>query len=555
MLTYIIQIVLFQILFLAVYDFFLSKETFHKYNRWYLLGTPILSFVLPLIKIPTFQKAMPEEIMIFLPEIMLSPQKVIEQTTFYADGSFDYVSLLFWIGVAIFTIIFLIKLFKIVGLILKNETIKTHFYNLVLLPKHNNAFSFFNYIFLGKEIPTEKKDAIIEHELIHATQKHSIDLLFFELLKIVMWFNPMIYFYQRRITLLHEYISDAAIIKTTEKQTYFNTLLNQTFQVENISFVNQFYKHSFIKKRIIMMTKNKSNQFRKAKYLLLLPLLASMLIYTSCETNDIIEEVPVDQKEKNLNTKQSKKLPASMLKEVVVGDKNGVIEVSTNDKLSSSVRLFVAKNFNAQVSKSLNLSNDNFKIYSVFTVNKKGEIENVRVRAPHPELKKETERVLAILPKLAPIKKDGKIVSMTFTLPISSFVGSVKNNSKNNDPYYVNDVPFAIIENVPVFPGCKGTRKEKSDCLNSSIKKSVITNFNTNLSKGLNLSTGKKKIWIVFRIDEDGNVTEINARAPHPELKKEAIRVASLLPKMIPGKQRGKAVGMKYAFPISFNVE
>ena len=303
------------------------------------------------------------------------------------------------------------------------------------------------------------------------------------------------------------------------------------------------------------MTKNKSNQFRKAKYLLLLPLLASMLIYTSCETNDIIEEVPVDQKEKNLNTKQSKKLPASMLKEVVVGDKNGVIEVSTNDKLSSSVRLFVAKNFNAQVSKSLNLSNDNFKIYSVFTVNKKGEIENVRVRAPHPELKKETERVLAILPKLAPIKKDGKIVSMTFTLPISSFVGSVKNNSKNNDPYYVNDVPFAIIEEVPVFPGCTGTRKEKSDCLNSSIRKVIVRNFNGDLSKTLNLSKGKKKIWIVFRIDEDGNVTEINARAPHPELKKEAIRVASLLPKMIPGKQRGKAVGMKYTLPISFNVE
>ena len=60
MITYIIQVVLFQILFLAVYDFFLSKETFHNYNRWYLLGTPVVSFVLPLIKIPTFQNTVPK---------------------------------------------------------------------------------------------------------------------------------------------------------------------------------------------------------------------------------------------------------------------------------------------------------------------------------------------------------------------------------------------------------------------------------------------------------------------------------------------------------------
>lgn len=550
MINYILQIILFQILFLAVYDFFLSKETFHTHNRWYLLGTPILSFVLPLIKIPTFQKAMPQEIMILLPEVMLSPQKVIEKTTFYTDGSINYLNLLFWIGVVFFTSVFLIKLSRIIQLITQNETIIKHFYKLVLLPKQNNAFSFFNYIFLGQNIPKEKQEAIIEHELIHATEKHSLDLLFFELLKIVMWFNPMIYFYQKRITLLHEYISDEAIIKTTEKQHYFNTLLNQTFQVENISFVNQFYKHSLIKKRIIMMTKNKSNQVRKAKYLLLLPLLASMLIYTSCETNQI-EEVLNNQVE---DTKTLEKLPSSMLKEVIVGNKNQIMEVSMDDKLSSTVRLSIAKNFNADISKELNLSDDKFKIYTVFTVNAKGEIENVRIRAPHPKLKVETERVLSMLPKLVPAKKDGKYVAMTYTLPISYNVGYVKNNPKavNSEN---RDVPFAIIENVPVFPGCTGTREEKADCLNSEIQKFVARNFNGEISKDLGLSKGKKKIWVQFRINEEGKITQINARAPHPKLKEEAERVAGLLPKMVSGKQRGKAVGMRYTLPISLNVQ
>ena len=119
----------------------------------------------------------------------------------------------------------------------------------------------------------------------------------------------------------------------------------------------------------------------------------------------------------------------------------------------------------------------------------------------------------------------------------------------------VEDVPFAIIEEVPVFPGCKGTRAEKSKCLNAKIKKHVSRRFNGDLAGELGLSPGKKKIWVVFRIDPKGNITEINARAPHPRLKKEAIRVAKTLPKMIPGKQRGVPVGMKYTLPISFNVE
>ena len=119
----------------------------------------------------------------------------------------------------------------------------------------------------------------------------------------------------------------------------------------------------------------------------------------------------------------------------------------------------------------------------------------------------------------------------------------------------VEDVPFAIIEEVPVFPGCTGTRQQKSDCLNDKIKKHVTRKFNGDLAGELGLSPGKKKIWVVFRIDPKGNITEINARAPHPKLKDEAIRVTKTLPKMTPGKQRGVPVGMKYTLPIVFSVE
>jgi beta-lactamase regulating signal transducer with metallopeptidase domain len=216
-----------------------------------------------------------------LPEIFLSPEKVIqkaiEKTTFYE--SVNYITVLFWIGVCLFSILFLIKLIKIINLIRTYEVVKQQDFTLILIPNQAKAFSFFNYIFLGKEIPASQQEKIIQHELVHSKQKHSLDLLMFEFLKIVMWFNPMIYFYQQRITLVHEYISDAIVAKSETKETYINNLLSNFFQVENIAFINQFYKPTFIKKRIMMMTKNKSKKMNQLKYLVLIPVLGSMLFY------------------------------------------------------------------------------------------------------------------------------------------------------------------------------------------------------------------------------------------------------------------------------------
>jgi hypothetical protein len=351
-----------------------------------------------------------------------------------------------------FTLIFSLKLLKILRLIVKNESIKKSFFRLVYIHKQSKAFSFFNFIFLGKDIPKEQQEDIIKHEMVHAKQKHSLDLLFFELLRIVMWFNPMIYFYQNRITLVHEYISYAEVIKTTQKKLYFNKLLSQTFEVENISFVNQFYKHSLIKKRITMMTKNKSKQIKKVKYLLLLPMLVSMLVYTSCNVDETLNEKDI-------------------------------------------------------------------------------EIENLQKSIEDLKVKNQKQHEL-----IAALKSNGDLFEKNYTLG--------------------DDVPYAIIEEVPVFPGCKGTRAEKAACLNMKIKKFVVKNFNGNeLSKKIGLSKGKKKIWTIFRIDKEGNVVDVRARAPHPKLKEEAERIARMLPKMVPGKQRGKPVGMKYTLPISFVVE
>lgn len=121
----------------------------------------------------------------------------------------------------------------------------------------------------------------------------------------------------------------------------------------------------------------------------------------------------------------------------------------------------------------------------------------------------------------------------------------------------IADVPFAVIENVPVYPGCEsaGNNEAKKKCMSEKIQKFVQKKFNNELANDLGLDAGRQRISVQFKIDRTGNVVGVRARAPHPRLEQEAIKVVQQLPKMTPGKQRGKAVGVLYALPIVFEVQ
>src|SRR5690606_13049893 len=118
------------------------------------------------------------------------------------------------------------------------------------------------------------------------------------------------------------------------------------------------------------------------------------------------------------------------------------------------------------------------------------------------------------------------------------------------------EVPFAVIENVPVFPGCEKEKSNaaKKQCMSDKIQQIVSKNFNTELAGELGLS-GQMRINVIFKIDKNGNITNVQARAPHPGLEKEAKRVISKIPQMQPGKQRGKSVVVPYSLPILFKVQ
>ncbi len=117
------------------------------------------------------------------------------------------------------------------------------------------------------------------------------------------------------------------------------------------------------------------------------------------------------------------------------------------------------------------------------------------------------------------------------------------------------DIPFAIIEEPPVYPGCKGTKEEKKKCLQKKITQHVSKNYNTDLPQELGLAPGKLKVYVVFKIDKTGKITNARARGPHARLEKEALRVVNMLPQLTPGKQRGVPVGVSYTLPITLWVQ
>lgn len=120
----------------------------------------------------------------------------------------------------------------------------------------------------------------------------------------------------------------------------------------------------------------------------------------------------------------------------------------------------------------------------------------------------------------------------------------------------IEEVPFAVIENVPIYPGCERekTNDAKKQCMSDKVSAFIQRKFNAELAGDLGLS-GMQRIMVQFKIDPTGKVSDVRARAPHPRLEREAISVVQSLPNMTPGKQRGKAVAVLYSLPIIFDVQ
>tara|TARA_R110002096_G_scaffold431902_2_gene647762 strand:+ start:778 stop:2733 length:1956 start_codon:yes stop_codon:yes gene_type:complete len=509
---YIIQTIAFQLFFLLIYDVFFKKETFFNWNRFYLIFTAILSIVLPFIKIESFKSVVPERYIVSLPEVILGQTASNTNAPILLDAvvignSISYWYMAFYFGVTIAAIIFLFKLIKIGVLIFKNPKTNLGKLTLVKLINSSAAFSFFRYVFLGEFLKDNEKEAILKHEIIHVKQLHSIDLLFFEVLRIIFWFNPLVYMYQNRITALHEFIADAEAVKHEGKTKYYQSLLSQVFDTQKISFINPFFKQSLIKKRIVMLQKSKSKQIHLLKYALLIPIVVGMLVYTSAEGQE------------KVNTEQNEILDLNQYSYTL---KKGEKLIGEKKKIHEKYEAFLKANQD-YVSWSRINHESNIISYSVHSIKEKVPLSFSRSEVRFPD-------------------GSGYITYFNFSKSVEEEITDV-------------EVPFMAVDKVPIFPSCEGLiyNSDKRDCMSQNISRHVNINFNTKLATELGLK-GKQRINVLFKIDKEGNITGIRARAPHPGLEEEAIRVIKTLPKMIPGEHKGEKVNVPYSLPIIFQV-
>jgi hypothetical protein len=400
---------------------------------------------------------------------------------------------------------------------------------------------------------------------------------------------------------LHEYIADEKAVKEQNKAEYYNKLLAHVFETQQFSFVNPFFKQSLIKKRILMLSRTKSKQIHSFKYALLIPLVFIMLMYTSAyaqeKTETIVETIQTE--DSNLSDKElRKKYYNKILKmtdngasfmeihEFTMPDLDKYISSKTNYYKFAAYMQYIfdasdkrkeenQDDFNKEIGISESIKSNINRTYEEYLAWKQTDeakeiwennIGNGVLRLLVDDAGNMTEAEIEKMNhKLDMIERDSNFNKLI----ISSLDGRSKiilENPKSPTAIVEEveleniensiEVPFAVIEQVPVMLGCQNltSNDERKACMSKNITKHVNDNFNTDIAKKIGL-TGRQRISVIFKIDTQGEVIDVRARAAHPELEIEAKRVIKLLPQFKPGVQKGQVVTVPYSLPILFQVD
>ena len=281
--TYIYKMIALSAIFILLYFVFLEKEKNHHFKRFYLLISALFSILVPLISINYGAIEVVENINPNNSELMILPEtKLVESSIFTTEN------LLWAIYILGFSILFLKfswGIFKLIKEIKFSEKIKQDHYQFILKQNKFTPYSFWNAIFLNKSDFLEGKIdyKIILHEKAHVNQKHSIDVIFIEIMLCVFWFNPAFYFYRKAIVTNHEFLADEVVLSQNNDIISYQKLILDELISEKILFTHPFNLHN-TKKRIVMMT-NKLTKIAKLKSYLTLPI--SALLFFA-----FVEKVP-----------------------------------------------------------------------------------------------------------------------------------------------------------------------------------------------------------------------------------------------------------------------
>ena len=314
MIPYILKAILFSALLFLVYALVMEKEKMHRFKRFYLLASIALPFIVPIIPIPTVSIIPQLPVAINLSAISPASSEIPASITSYnitdgdkpanntqntlpqpasVSGSQEIWFIIFAISYLMVTLVMIIRFIKntisIYLTVKSNRSVTNHEGTLVLTKEKRIPHSFLKYIFVNRE---DYENGLIEkeilrHEYTHVSQKHSLDILFVELIMTFAWINPLLFFYQKAIRLNHEFLADQAVIEEySDTQKYQYLLFEKTRLINSLSLSSPF-NYLLTKKRIMMMSRKASPGIAILKQIAIIPFIAvTGLLFTAKGSNE-----------------------------------------------------------------------------------------------------------------------------------------------------------------------------------------------------------------------------------------------------------------------------
>ncbi|MCF0056006.1 M56 family metallopeptidase [Dyadobacter sp. CY356] len=478
-LIYLAKVNLFWIILYACFWLFFRRQTFFFLNRSYLLGSLFLAMFLPLIKIPeTATKEIPPVVYsISLNPVLPNESQISSQ---YMDWSL-IIFVIYLAGVAIMTFYMFRGFTNLFSFIKKGEATKFDDHTLILLPESINersrigSFSFFKWLIISQDDYENCLENVLRHELVHIRQKHSIDIIFVELLKILFWFNPALWLYKISMQQVHEFLADAP---ATDREEYATFLISYSFNAPVQSLSNPFFNSSLLKSRVKMIFQNRTPRWLVSKYMLVLPVLGLIIILTAAREH--LTQIPdfskqlLESRSAEIvgyltdNQHESKQSLTNRRYESLISPKNdsvpGKLVPDRNAYFGNSFRQ-TENYFYSQMKYPIDaLAADiQGKVRVAFTVDENGNVRDVEiVEGLGYGIDEEALRVVGNMPKWHCAIKNGKPIAIRITMGIDFYPalagGRRKSDIEIRNEYYnvapkvaTLDVPLQTISGIGKF--------------------------------------------------------------------------------------------------------
>lgn len=525
-------------LFYAFYRLFLYKDTFFHWRRTALLCFFGVSLLYPMLNLQEWVKA--HEPMVAMADLYattLLPEIVFDEVAITAGINWQDITLMllkviYLCGVILFSIRFIVQLISIIRLRIRCKAIQIKGVRVYALNKASGPFSFFHWIFIHPESHTEEElDEVLVHELTHARQIHSADVVFGEWMCIACWFNPFAWLMKREIRNNLEYMADQHVLQTGyDHKTYQYHLLGLAHHKAAATLYNSFNVLP-LKNRIKMMNKKRTKKIGRTKYLIFIPLAALLMIVSNIEAvartskdfvRDVIQAVEV-RTEATTETLQpaaaeitTPDAPSSTPLQEKIVEYKGVIVDETGKGIA-----------NATVGAKI-LNNDVFR---------KIDIPDTKTDANGNFSFKAVEGVTTITIKTKDSASSSNI-SKQSRLNLKIELPSAAARQRMEQEQEV----FDVVENMPEFPG--GT---------TAMMEYIAKNLR--YPAKAHQAGIQGRVIASFIVEKDGSISHPGImRSVNPDLDAEAIRVLSAMPKWKPGTQRGKEVRVRYTVPVNFKL-